>query len=82
VQLNRDLYIYQKVIDILMKKNNTFQNKLKSIKKNNNNYLQEYNSLSSDKKNKVEKEQKSYNLLTEPDKNILNENVIKLKKKK
>ena len=82
LQLNRDLYIYQKVIDILMKKNNTFQNKLKSIKKNNNNYLQEYNSLSSDKKNKVEKEQKSYNLLTEPDKNILNANVIKLKKKK
>ena len=82
LQLNRDLYIYQKVIDILMKKNNTFQNKLKSIKKNNNNYLQEYNSLSSDKKNKTEKEQKSYNLLTEPDKNILNANVIKLKKKK
>ena len=82
LQLNRDLYIYQKVIDILMKKNNTFQNKLKSIKKNNNNYLQEYNSLSSDKKNKVEKEQKSYNLLTEPDKNLLNANVIKLKKKK
>ena len=82
LQLNRDLYIYQKVIDILMKKNNTFQNKLKSIKKNNNNYLQEYNSLSSDKKNKAEKEQKSYNLLTEPDKNILNANVIKLKKKK
>ena len=82
LQLNRDLNIYQKVIDILMKKNNTFQNKLKSIKKNNNNYLQEYNSLSSDKKNKIEKEQKSYNLLTEPDKNILNANVIKLKKKK
>jgi len=82
LQLNRDLYIYQKVIDILMKKNNTFQNKLKSIKKNNNNYLQEYNSLSSDKKNKAEKEQKSYNLLTEPDKNLLNANVIKLKKKK
>ena len=82
LQLNRDLYIYQKVIDILMKKNNTFQNKLKSIKKNNNNYLQEYNSLSSDKKNKAEREQKSYNLLTEPDKNILNANVIKLKKKK
>ena len=82
LQLNRDLYIYQKVIDILMKKNNTFQNKLKSIKKNNNNYLQEYNSLSSDKKNKTEKEQKSYNLLTEPDKNLLNANVIKLKKKK
>ena len=36
LQLNRDLNIYQKVIDILMKKNNTFQNKLKSIKKNNN----------------------------------------------
>ena len=82
LQLNRDLNIYQKVIDILMKKNNTFQNKLKSIKKNNNNYIQEYNSLSSDKKNKIEKEQKSYNLLTEPDKNILNANVIKLKKKK
>ena len=82
LQLNRDLNIYQKVIDILMKKNNTFQNKLKSIKKNNNNYLQEYNSLSSDKKNKFEKEQKSYNLSTEPNKNLLNANVIKLKKKK
>ena len=33
LQLSRDLNIYQKVIDILMKKNNTFQNKLKSIKK-------------------------------------------------
>jgi spastin len=37
MQLNRDLNIYQKVIDILMKKNNAFQNKLKSINNSNNN---------------------------------------------
>ena len=50
LQLNRDLNIYQKVFDIMMRKNNTFQNKLKSIKNNN---IKEYNSLSSNKTNKA-----------------------------
>ena len=77
LELNRDLNIYQKVIDIIMKKNNTFQNKLKNI---NNNNIQEYNSLSLNKKKQLN--QKSYNLLTEPDKKTLNANVIKLKKQK
>ena len=77
-ELNRDLDIYQKIIDLMKRKNNTFQNKLKNI--NNNNNIQEYNSLSSNKKNKFK--EKSYNLLTEPDKNPLNINVIKLTKNK
>ena len=78
LELNRDLNIYQKIIDLMKRKNNTFQNKLKNI--NNNNNIQEYNSLSSNKKNKFK--EKSYNLLTEPDKNPLNINVIKLTKNK
>ena len=77
LELNRDLNIYQKIIDLMKRKNNTFQNKLKNI---NNNNIQEYNSLSSNKKNKFK--EKSYNLLTEPDKNPLNINVIKLTKNK
>ena len=79
LQLNRDLNIYQQVFDIMMRKNNTFQNKLKSLKNNNNN-IKEYNSLSSNKTNKTD--QNSYNLLTEPQKNTLNVNVVKLKKHK
>ena len=79
LQLNRDLNIYQQVFDIMMRKNNTFQNKLKSLKNNNNN-IKEYNSLSSNKTNKGN--QNSYNLLTEPQKKTLNVNVIKLKKHK
>ena len=82
LQLSRDLNIYQKVIDILMKKNNTFQNKLKSIKNNNIGNIQDYNSLSSNKKKKFEQNQRSYNLLTEPDKYSLNVNVMKLRKNK
>ena len=78
LQLNRDLNIYQQVFDIMMRKNNTFQNKLKSLKNNNN--IKEYNSLSSNKTNKTD--QNSYNLLTEPQKNTLNVNVVKLKKHK
>ena len=78
LQLNRDLNIYQQVFDIMMRKNNTFQNKLKSLKNNNN--IKEYNSLSSNKTNKTN--QNSYNLLTEPQKNTLNVNVVKLKKHK
>ena len=78
LQLNRDLNIYQQVFDIMMRKNNTFQNKLKSLKNNNN--IKEYNSLSSNKNNKTD--QNSYNLLTEPQKNTLNVNVVKLKKHK
>ena len=82
LQLNRDLNIYQKVIDILMKKNNAFQHKLKTINNNiNNNNLKEYNSLSMNKENS--NEPRTYNLLTEPaDKKALNINVIKLKKNK
>ena len=79
LQLNRDLNIYQQVFDIMMRKNNTFQNKLKSLKNNNNN-IKEYNSLSSNKTNKAN--QNSYNLLTEPQKKTLNVNVVKLKKHK
>ena len=79
LQLNRDLNIYQQVFDIMMRKNNTFQNKLKSLKNNNNN-IKEYNSLSSNKTNKTD--QNSYNLLTEPQKKTLNVNVVKLKKHK
>ena len=78
LQLNRDLNIYQQVFDIMMRKNNTFQNKLKSLKNNNN--IKEYNSLSSNKTNKTD--QNSYNLLTEPQKKTLNVNVVKLKKHK
>mgnify|MGYP002626843973 CR=1 FL=1 len=77
LQLNRDLNIYQKVIDLIMKKNNAFQNKLKSI---NNNNIKEYNSLSLNKNKK--NNYKAHNLLTEPDKKPLNINVIKLKKQK
>ena len=77
LQLNRDLNIYQKVIDLIMKKNNAFQNKLKSI---NNNNIKEYNSLSLNKNKKSN--YKTHNLLTEPDKKPLNINVIKLKKQK
>ena len=77
LQLNRDLNIYQKVFDIMMRKNNTFQNKLRSIKNNN---IKEYNSLSSNRTNKIG--QNSNNLLTEPQKKPLSINVIKLKKKK
>ena len=84
MQLNRDLNIYQKVIDILMKKNNAFQNKLKSINNsnnnNNNNNIQEYNSLSMNKNNK--NEFRLFNVLTEPEQKSLNANVIKLKKNK
>ena len=81
LQLSRDLNIYQKLIDILIKKNNTFQHKLRSKNNiNNNNNLQEYSSLSLNKKNK--NEQRTYNILTEPDKKLLNINVIKLKKNK
>ena len=83
MQLNRDLNIYQKVIDILMKKNNAFQNKLKSINNNsnkNNNNIQEYNSLSMNKNNK--NELRLFNVLTEPEHKSLNANVIKLKKNK
>ena len=78
LQLNRDLNIYQKVIDILMKKNNAFQHKLKTININN---TKEYNSLSLNKENK--NEPRSINILTEPkDDKSLNINVIKLKKNK
>ena len=78
LQLNRDLNIYQKVIDILMKKNNAFQHKLKAININN---TKEYNSLSLNKENK--NEPRSINILTEPkDDKSLNINVIKLKKNK
>ena len=84
MQLNRDLNIYQKVIDILMKKNNAFQNKLKSINNsnnnNNNNNIPEYNSLSMNKNNK--NEFRLFNVLTEPEQKSLNANVIKLKKNK
>ena len=81
LQLSRDLNIYQKLIDILIKKNNTFQHKLRSKNNiNNNNNLKEYSSLSLNKKNK--NEQRTYNILTEPDKKLLNINVIKLKKNK
>ena len=85
MQLNRDLNIYQKVIDILMKKNNAFQNKLKSINNSNNNNsnnnnIQEYNSLSMNKNNK--NEFRLFNVLTEPEQKSLNANVIKLKKNK
>ena len=84
MQLNRDLNIYQKVIDILMKKNNAFQNKLKSINNSNNNSnnnnIQEYNSLSMNKNNK--NEFRLFNVLTEPEQKSLNANVIKLKKNK
>ena len=77
LQLNRDLNIYQKVIDILMKKNNAFQHRLKTI----NNNMKEYDSLSANKENK--NEPRMYNMLTEPQENKkFNINVIKLKKNK
>ena len=63
-----------------MKKNNAFQNKLKSINNSNNNNIQEYNSLSMNKNNK--NEFRLFNVLTEPEQKSLNANVIKLKKNK
>ena len=77
LQLNRDLDIYQKVIDIMTKKNNAFQNKLKNMSNNLIKNTQDYNSLSV---NKLKKN--SYHLLTESDKKQLNINFIRLKKKK
>lgn len=64
LQLNRDLDIYQKVIDIMTKKNNAFQNKLKNMSNNLIKNTQDYNSLSVNKFKK-----NSYHLLTESDKN-------------
>lgn len=77
LQLNRDLDIYQKVIDIMTKKNNAFQNKLKNMSNNLIKNTQDYNSLSVNKFKK-----NSYHLLTESDKKQLNINLIRLKKKK
>jgi hypothetical protein len=77
LQLNRDLDIYQKVIDIMTKKNNAFQNKLKNMSNNIIKNTQDYNSLSVNKFKK-----NSYHLLTESDKKQLNINFIRLKKKK
>ena len=75
LKLNRDLNIYQKVIDVMTKKNNLFQNKLKNIVNINNN--KEYNSFSTEKNLS-----KNNNFKILSNNNQYSFNVMKLKKYK
>ena len=75
LKLNRDLNIYQKVIDVMTKKNNLFQNKLKNIVNINNN--KEYNSFSTEKNLS-----KNNNFKILSNNNQCSFNVMKLKKYK
>ena len=64
LELNHDLFIYQEVIDTLTKKNHKFENKLKKISNN----IEEYSLV---------KNKKLHQILTEPNETSLNIKTLK-----